>query len=117
MRKITLILAFLSLLLSSCKTQEPAKENIKSEGAKQKAHPTKIMSITGILDKQDVTTYQYGSHSLKTKDKFYALHSDDLQFDEYVGKKVKIIGESIAGYPISGGPVYIKVLRIELIKE
>lgn len=117
MKSILLILAFGSLVLSSCKTQETAKEDVKLEETEQNAQLKKAMSITGVLDKQGITTYQYGTHTLKTEDKFYALRSKEVQLDEYVGKKVKVIGVPIAGYPLSGGPEYIKVLRIELIKE
>ena len=117
MKYILLILAFASLALSSCKTQETAKEDIKLEETEQNAQLQKAMSITGVLAQQGITTYQYGTHTLKTENQFYALRSKDVQLDQYVGRKVKVIGESIAGYPLSGGPKYIKVLRIELIEE
>ncbi len=117
MKYILLILVFGSLALSSCKTKETAKEDIKLEETEQNSQLKKAMSIIGVLAKQGVTTYQYGTHTLKVEDKFYALRSKDVQLDQYVGRKVKVIGEPIAGYPLSGGPDYIKVLRVELIEE
>lgn len=92
-------------------------KEINLEETKHNSQLQKALSITGILAQQGVTSYQYGSHNLKTEDKFYALRSKDVILDEYIGKKVKIIGVPIAGYPLSGGPDYIKVLRIEIIKE
>ena len=114
MKYIIIILACTSLLLNSCKTQETAKEDLKLEATEQNTQLKKAMSIIGDLAQQGVTAYQYGSHTLKTENTFYALRSKEVVLDDFVGKKVKVIGVPIAGYPLSGGPKYIKVLRIEI---
>jgi hypothetical protein len=78
----------------------------------------------GLLETSEVTTYQYGTHSLKgnvldgnpdnmTKKVLFALKSDLVKLDHFNGKKVIVTGNKIAGYPIENGPDFIEVIAIE----
>jgi len=120
MRNLVIIISLSSILLWSCKSKEKAtestKEEIKQEQVKETKPLVKATRITGVLKAQGITTYQYGTHTIKEGEKLYALRSDDVKLDDYVEKKVAVIVVKIAGYPVDGGPDYLKVLRIELIK-
>ncbi len=83
----------------------------------QNSQLKKAMSVVGIINTQGITTYQYGTHTIKEDSTFYALHSDKVKLNDFVGKKVKIVAVKAPGYPVDGGPDYLKVLRIEIIKE
>ena len=71
------------------------------------------IEVSGILQKQGMTTYQYGTHIIISNDKQYALKSSTLDLNKYQKQYVTIIGEKIAGYPIEGGPDYIEVTKIK----
>lgn len=66
----------------------------------------------GIIEPAGVTTYQYGSLILNTKNDFYALKSDQFDLKKYEGLKVSITASKIEGYPLEGGPVFLKVESI-----
>ena len=113
-----LILAFLaSLSLLSCKTKEAVdKKGEQTQIAEESQQLKENLLIEGVIKKQGVTTYQYGSHVLKTDDKFYALRSKTVDLNNYIDQKVKLKGEKIEGYPVSGGPDFLLVKSVELIK-
>jgi len=71
------------------------------------------MKLTGTIQSQGITSYQYGTHTLNIEDEFYALKSDNLELDEFVGKEITISGSKIDGYPVDGGPVYILVTEVK----
>lgn len=78
---------------------------------------TEITAV-GILQKQEITTYQYGTHILVDNNKtLYALKSSTVVLDKYIAKKVKIHGSIIQGYPVDSGPDYFDVRRVDLFKE
>ncbi len=73
--------------------------------------------LTGYLIKPEVTTYMYGTHALENNGRIIAaLKSDSVNLDTFTGKKVRLYGKRIEGYPLSGGPELIEVKKIELIK-
>ena len=59
-----------------------------------------------------ITYYQYGTHVLNSEEDFYALKSEKLNLDEFIGKEVKVSGSKIEGYPVDGGPDYILVTEV-----
>ena len=69
---------------------------------------TGLCEITGIIQKQGVTSYQYGTHIISE----YALRSNSVILDDFINYNATIIGYRIEGYPIDGGPVYIEVTDI-----
>jgi hypothetical protein len=79
---------------------------------------TGTIETRGIIQLQGITTYQYGTHVLVDKDgdTIYALRSEGIDLDGYRDKKVKIVGIKIEGYPVDGGPDYLKVRSIKIEK-
>jgi hypothetical protein len=79
-----------------------------------KSTPSQSLLVTGIVKKQGVTTYQYGTHVLNDKDGkiVYALKSEHIKLDDYIDKKVEIWGIPEEGYPIEGGPEFLEVIKI-----
>lgn len=67
------------------------------------------IEITGTIQKQGITTYQYGTHTLSG----YALRSSTLNLDNYINQNVTVVGYKIDGYPIEGGPVFIEVEKLK----
>ncbi len=107
--KISIIILMIGLSFTSCKTS--SKQEQQTSVASEK-----YIVLDGVLKKQGVTTYQYGTHVLKTKEGIFALRSKVLNMDEFVNQKVVIIGTKIEGYPIEGGPEFISVTRITSVK-
>lgn len=66
----------------------------------------------GLLEKQTITSYQYGTHIISNKDKTYALKSSTINLDTYINQTVTIKGNKIKGYPVDGGPEYIDVKEV-----
>lgn len=71
------------------------------------------MEITGIIEPQGITAYQYGTHTISNDDTFYAIKSEVVDLDDYVGKTVTVKAEKIEGYPLEGGPDYLLILKIK----
>jgi beta-lactamase class A len=78
---------------------------------------TTVAEITaeGTLQKRAVTTYQYGTHILvdDSGKTLYALQFNNPQMlDSLVGKRVRLFGSLVPGYPVSGGLPYLHVTRV-----
>lgn len=72
------------------------------------------MEITGTIQQQGITSYQYGTHTISNEnDDFYALTSEGINLDDYLEKEVTIKAEKIEGYPVDGGPDYLRVLEVK----
>ena len=102
-------------------------------GCQQSATPTSADTAcskdrqgfwAGTLTQQGVTSHMYGTHRLSgwaldgspltaTRQKPYAVSSDTLDLDRWIGDPVVITGELVPGYPVDGGPPYIRALCIE----
>jgi hypothetical protein len=67
------------------------------------------IEITGIIQKQGITTYQYGTHTISG----YALRSSSLNLNDYINQNVTVVGHKIDGYPVDGGPDFIEVEEIK----
>jgi len=65
----------------------------------------------GIVQKQGITTYQYGAFVLIHPDAYTicAMRNGKVKLDDWVGQYVEIKGSTIPGYPIDGGPEYVEV--------
>jgi hypothetical protein len=96
-------------LLNACKTKGLASFPPADSNPKEK------VSITGIIQKQGMTTYQYGTHVLCNKNgkTFYALKSETIRLDDYIGKTVEVQGQLLNEYPVEGGPPYVDVTHIK----
>jgi hypothetical protein len=75
---------------------------------KENGNPDNI-EITGTIQKQGITSYQYGTHTISG----YALRSTSVDLDNYINQNITVVGYKIDGYPIDGGPDYIEVEEIK----
>ncbi|HKJ33821.1 MAG TPA: hypothetical protein VKA34_18460 [Balneolales bacterium] len=75
------------------------------------------VSSSGILQKNSISTWQYGSFLLNDNNgkPMYALKSLKIDLSLYTSQKVKISGIKIKGYPVDGGPVFLNVTSIQRI--
>jgi hypothetical protein len=88
------IILIFSLALISCATENGDKDE---------------MEITGTIQKQGITTYQYGTHTISG----FALRSSAVDLDDYINQEVIVIGHKIDGYPVDGGPEFIEVEKVK----
>lgn len=99
--KFTLLALLVVGIVAACGSR---KENKVQDG---------LMVVQGVLEKQGITSYQYGSYTLTSDDGYYALSSAEVDLEAYVGKEVEIRGTKIEGYPVDGGPVYLQVNQVK----
>ncbi len=78
-----------------------------------KKEKTQQFEVTGIIQIRGVATYQYGTHTISNNSAFYALKSDNYKLDNYVNQTITIIGETISGYPLNGGPYFLNVIEVK----
>jgi len=73
------------------------------------------IKLSGVLNVQSASTYQYGTHILtdNSGNLTYALRSKTETLDKYIGKNVEITGHKVKGYPVDGGPEYLEVTKIK----
>lgn len=76
------------------------------------SNSNKDTTYSGIIESTGITSYQYGTHILKTDDNFFALKSNSVELKQFEGKTVTLTAEKIKGYPVDGGPVYLNVTKI-----
>nr|WP_121272408.1 hypothetical protein [Pedobacter schmidteae] len=57
-------------------------------------------------------TFQYGTHTLNSGEKTYALKSSKVDLKNYEGKTVILKVVKVAGYPVDGGRELIDVQEI-----
>ena len=101
MKTIPVICSMLIILFTAtCKNEKIDSADPSSE-------------YSGTITEQGMTAYQYGTHVLTNKDTFYALKSEAVNLDKYVGQEVTIVAEKIEGYPLEGGPEYLLVLEVK----
>jgi len=99
MKKILLLSLFIATI-TSCTSMKDS-------------NTAKHLTATGTLEKLGMSTFQYGTHILKTQNKTFALRSS-FDLNPYINKKVTIKGEKVAGYPLEGGPELIDVTLVKL---
>lgn len=99
MKKIVLLSLFVAAL-SSCTSMKTSDTS-------------KHVTATGTIEKRGITTFQYGTHVLKTENKTYALKSNAIKLDSYLGRTVTIKGNKVDGYPIDGGPTLVDVTLVK----
>ena len=75
------------------------------------------VSAVGMLEKPEATTYMYGTHAITDEPSgaFYALESDVVDLDAYVGQRVTVYGTLVPGYEsgqVEGGPPLVEVTQM-----
>ena len=117
----------LSAVLLICLSSGTSFAQKKSAPQKSKINCTKQTRYwAGVLQKQGMTAYQYGTHLLKGEslsgelnepETIFALRAGKkINLNKFVGKKVIITGKKVDGYPLELGPELIEVSAIELDK-
>ena len=101
MKTIFFILTLFFGLLTSC---DMKRTNSQKE--------TNSFEFQGLLERQSMTSYQYGTHVISNGGQTYALQSSAVDLNSYVGKKVTIKGNKISGYPLENGPEFIEVTSV-----
>ncbi len=73
--------------------------------------PAVRVTAVGTIKERGITSYMYGTHVLVNENgrALYALKSDRIDLDTYVGRRVTVCGELIDGYPVDNGPGYLDV--------
>ncbi len=71
------------------------------------------IEVTGNIEAIEISSWQYGTHTIRNEDFFYALTSENIDLQEYEGQSVTIKAKKIEGYPVDGGPEYLKVEEIK----
>ena len=77
-----------------------------------RARNEKGMAITGTIQEQGITSYQYGTHTLTNSETFYAITSDSVNLNDYLNREVTVRAEKVEGYPVDGGPEYLRVIQV-----
>lgn len=98
MKKIVLLL-FAGLAMAGCYGIKPASDK-------------NLLVISGKVEAMGMSTFQYGSHRIKSGDKTYALKSEVVNLKNYEGKDVAIKALKIVGYPVDGGPEFLDVQEV-----
>lgn len=82
---------------------------------KNSGNPGEI-TASGTLKERGITTYMYGTHILLDDhgQTLYALSSDNIDLNNYIGRKVTVKGNLVKGYPVDSGPNYLHVRFIEM---
>ncbi|WP_188411978.1 hypothetical protein [Pedobacter mendelii] len=70
------------------------------------------ITLTGMISKIGMTTFQYGTHTITTNGKLYALKSSSLVLDTYIDKQAIVKGVKVSGYPLEGGPELVEVITV-----
>jgi thioredoxin-related protein len=101
--KLLIILFIISLSFCSC-------DSILDSNNTQTA--------TGTIHKIGMTSWMYGTHTLDDSNglPIYALKSSTIDLNNYDNKEVKVSGDLIKGYPVDGGPKYLNVTGITVVK-
>ncbi len=106
-----LIVCMCILIFAACKST--TSTSISSSQLNENKSAT-TATASGIIQEQGVTTYQYGTHVLLDMqgNTQYALKSNIIKLNNYIGKKVTVQGVPVDGYPIEGGPEFMEVVTI-----
>lgn len=75
---------------------------------------TDAVTLTGEITPLGMTTFQYGTHSIKAETILYALKSSKVDLEDYEDKTVTLKGIKVSGYPLEGGPELIEVSEISI---
>lgn len=100
MKKLIVLLA-LGLSIAGCSSMKSSKDG-------------DTVSLNGKIEKAGMTTYQYGTHTIQSNQKTYALKSSSLNLDNYENKEVEVIGKKVPGYPVENGPELIEVSSVKV---
>ncbi len=78
-----------------------------------KSQNNNTMEVTGTLEAIQMTSWQYGTHTISNDTTFYALRSEKINLESYQGKTITITATKIEGYPVDGGPEFLDVEKVK----
>lgn len=109
MKTIATIAAItLLILIKTCSSKADNPSSMENSSSSSSS-----MEITGTIEAMQMTTWQYGTHTLKNDTDFYALRSGDVDLSQYEGQTVTVTGNKIEGYPVDGGPEFLEVTAVK----
>lgn len=116
LRKLAGLASALALLLAAVPVLG-AQEAPGDSQANQYEPAQGTVVTTGVLEKPGVTTYMYGTHTItdEASGTSYALKSESVDLDSYVGQRVTVYGTPVPGYQngaIEGGPPLLDVTQV-----
>ena len=73
------------------------------------------IAAEGRIEAAGMTTWMYGSHVLVSAagEIRYALKSASLELSRWEGERVRLQGVPVSGYPVDGGPPYLRVIEVK----
>lgn len=93
-----------------CGTGSPLTEGLTNELNRE---AETVLTLKGTIYALEYTSFMYGTHGFTTDDGTeYALISEVVQLDDYIGLPVTIHATEIDDFPVDGGPVYINVSAV-----
>jgi hypothetical protein len=80
--------------------------------------PEGFVTATGVLERPEITTYQYGEYAVtdEATGTPYALDSESVDLGAYLGEEATVTGTVVPGYEegaVEGGPALLEVTAIE----
>jgi hypothetical protein len=121
--KTLMTLITILMLNQSCNNPktDPASSEEKNASKENNQDKAEFSTWSGTISKAEMTSYQYGTHQLtgicledtkQKENKIFALKSDKILLDNWMGKKVLIKGNKVKGYPLENGPELIEVINV-----
>lgn len=80
---------------------------------KNQTQNSDTMEISGKIEAIQMTSWQYGTHTITNDSTFYALKSENTNLENYEGQTITIEAKKIEGYPVDGGPEYLEVIKVK----
>ncbi|WP_316841794.1 hypothetical protein [Pedobacter gandavensis] len=100
MKKLILLLA-IGFSFAGCSSMKSSKD-------------ANTVNLTGKIEKMGMTTYQYGTHTIESDKKTYALKSSSVDLNQFENKDVELVGTKVPGYPVENGPLLIEVSSVKI---
>ena len=79
-----------------------------------KANVDNTVQLSGTIEPLGMSTFQYGTHLIKSSGTTYSLKSNKVNLDSFTGKVVTLIGVKVAGYPVENGPALVDVMSVQV---
>jgi hypothetical protein len=114
---LTVALILVLLPATPAFAQNSADDSQYGTGSTATNNGGKLIEVEGVIQKQGITTYMYGTHVLLDDGGtlLFVLVSEDVSLNDYVGERVTIQGTRVPGYQngaIEGGPDLLNVSQV-----
>jgi len=114
-RKLTVVVTMLALVFVAA---VPVVAQLAEDPAVAPEPDSGTVVATGVLERQGITSYMYGTHVLtdEASGTLYALRSGVVDLDAYVGQRVTVYGTPVLGYQngqLEGGPDLLEVITAD----